>query len=84
MPGMPATVTTVPPVDPDATSRLLPAPTQAALVAASVAWPVLALGVASVTALALWGLFRRGSIADRARTDDDDPESDPGAPDPPG
>jgi hypothetical protein len=40
----------------------------------AVSWPAVALGVAAVTALALWGLFRRGSIADRARRDypDDD------------
>lgn len=61
-PGRP--IATVGPVDPDAPD-LLPA----VLVAASVAWPLIALGVASVTAVALWGLFRRGSIADRARAD---------------
>lgn len=46
----------------------------AAVVVIGVSWPAVVLGVAVVTALALWGLFRRGSIADRARRDypDDD------------
>jgi hypothetical protein len=56
-------------------------------------------GVALVTAAALWGMFRRGSVADRARHDDErldlDPDPDPdggepvvgeppGPPEPPG
>jgi hypothetical protein len=65
-------------VDPDVLRPLLAAIGPAVVLAASVSWPLIALGVAAVTALALWGLFRRGSIADRARADyDDDPE--PGA-----
>jgi len=45
------------------------------ILAASVPWPLVAVGVAAVTAVALWGLFRRGSIADRARTDDEGEEA---------
>jgi hypothetical protein len=45
-------------------------------VVVGVSWPPVVLGVATVTALALWGLFRRGSIADRARRDyPDDPDA---------
>lgn len=40
------------------------------VLAASGQWPVIALAVAVAVALCLWGLFRRGSIADRARVDD--------------
>ncbi len=44
------------------------------VLAASLDWPILVAGVGVVTAVALWGLFRRGSIADRARSDyADDP-----------
>jgi hypothetical protein len=32
-------------------------------------WPALLIGIAVVVAVCLWLLFRRGSIADRARTD---------------
>jgi hypothetical protein len=32
-------------------------------------WPALLVGVATVVLVCLWLLFRRGSIADRARTD---------------
>jgi len=34
-------------------------------------WPALLIGIAMVVAICLWLLFRRGSIADRARTDED-------------
>lgn len=34
-------------------------------------WPILLLGIAVVVALCLWLLFRPGSIADRARHDED-------------
>lgn len=34
-------------------------------------WPAIALAVAVMVGLCLWGLFRRGSISDRARTDVD-------------
>ncbi len=37
--------------------------------AANTPWPLLAAAVAVVVGACLWGLFRRGSIADRARTD---------------
>jgi len=33
-------------------------------------WPALLIGIAVVVAVCLWLLFRRGSIADRARTDE--------------
>ncbi|MCU0310563.1 MAG: hypothetical protein MUE36_06445 [Acidimicrobiales bacterium] len=48
------------------------------VLATTVDWPVVAAGVVVVTAVALWGLFRRGSIADRARTDYDDTDADDG------
>jgi hypothetical protein len=32
-------------------------------------WPALLVGIAVVVLICLWLLFRRGSIADRARTD---------------
>ena len=44
-------------------------PPLASLLAASLDWPIVVAAVAVVTAVALWGLFRRGSIADRARSD---------------
>jgi len=34
-------------------------------------WPALLIGIAVVVAVCLWLLFRRGSIADRARTDEE-------------
>ena len=43
--------------------------TATSVLAASFEWPLAVAGVAGVTAIALWGLFRRGSIADRARSD---------------
>jgi hypothetical protein len=66
-------------VDPDAVRLLLAATGPTATLASSATWPLIALGVAAVTALALWGLFRRGSIADRARADYGD-DADPGSP----
>ena len=41
------------------------------VLAADTPWPLLALAVVAAVAVCLWGLFRRGSIADRARTDPD-------------
>jgi len=38
-------------------------------IAATVSWPTVVLVVAVLVALCLWGLFRRGSVADRARHD---------------
>lgn len=46
-----------------------------AVVVAHVSWPAVALGVGAVTAIALWGLFRPGSIADRARRGDPGPHT---------
>lgn len=40
------------------------------VLAANTEWPLVAVAVAVAAAVCLWGLFRRGSIADRARTDD--------------
>ncbi len=34
-------------------------------------WPALLIGIAAVVLVCLWLLFRRGSIADRARTDEE-------------
>jgi hypothetical protein len=34
-------------------------------------WPALLIGIAVVVAVCLWLLFRRGSIAHRARTDEE-------------
>jgi hypothetical protein len=50
----------------------------AALVAASTAsWIAIVVGVVIVVALCLWALFRSGSIAHRARDDDQSrPEGD--------
>ncbi|MSZ89559.1 MAG: hypothetical protein F2585_09475 [Actinobacteria bacterium] len=42
-----------------------------ALIAAGATWPALVVGIAIVVAICLWGMFRSGSIADRARSDDD-------------
>lgn len=50
-----------------------------AAVVASVSWPAVAVGVAVVVLLCLWGLFRRGSMADRARDDYADDLDDGGA-----
>ncbi|MCG9478150.1 MAG: hypothetical protein NTU96_06950 [Actinobacteria bacterium] len=38
--------------------------------ASSTPWPLIVLGIAAASGLCLWALFRRGSIADRARSDD--------------
>lgn len=38
--------------------------------ASAVEWPVVVIAIAVVVALCLWGLFRRGSMSDRARSDD--------------
>jgi hypothetical protein len=46
----------------------------------STPWPAVVAAVAVVTAIALWGLFRRGSIADRARHDYDDEDEGRAAP----
>jgi hypothetical protein len=35
--------------------------------AAAVAWPAIVIAVAIAVAICLWGLLRRGSVADRAR-----------------
>jgi hypothetical protein len=45
-----------------------------ATVLLAVSWPAVVAVVVAVTGLALWGMLRRGSIADRARRDypDDD------------
>jgi hypothetical protein len=45
-----------------------------AVVLLAVSWPAVVVAVVAVTAFALWGMLRRGSIADRARRDypDDD------------
>lgn len=40
------------------------------MLAADGRWPAVALAIAIVVGLCLWGLFRRGSMSDRARTDD--------------
>lgn len=40
------------------------------MLAANTEWPLVAVVVAVAAVVCLWGLFRRGSIADRARTDD--------------
>lgn len=42
-----------------------------ALIAANTTWPALVVGIAIVVAVCLWGMFRAGSIADRARSDED-------------
>lgn len=38
--------------------------------ASSTPWPLIVVAVAAASALCLWALFRRGSIADRARSDE--------------
>jgi hypothetical protein len=43
--------------------------------AAGAAWPAVFVAIAVVIAICLWGMFRSGSIADRARSDDDQTES---------
>ena len=40
--------------------------------AATTPWPAILVGVVVVVGACLWLLFRRGSIADRARTEDDE------------
>ncbi|CAB4346644.1 MAG: hypothetical protein F2947_08635 [Actinobacteria bacterium] len=40
-----------------------------ALTASSAPWPLIAVAIAAASGLCLWALFRRGSIADRARSD---------------
>ena len=42
-----------------------------ALIAVGATWPALVVGIAIVVAVCLWGMFRSGSIADRARSDED-------------
>jgi hypothetical protein len=44
------------------------------LIVATVAWPAVLVVVAIVVAACLWGLFRRGSVADRARHDATTPD----------
>lgn len=45
------------------------------LLAAAAPWPLVAVAIAIVVVLCLWGLFRRGSMSDRARRDGDhDPD----------
>jgi hypothetical protein len=44
-------------------------PVPAAAFAATLAWPTVLVAVAFVVAICLWGLLRRGSVADRARDD---------------
>ncbi|MEI7623227.1 MAG: hypothetical protein WCJ88_06700 [Actinomycetes bacterium] len=40
------------------------------VLASSAPWPIILLAIAAASGLCLWALFRRGSIADRARSDD--------------
>ncbi|MEX1218431.1 MAG: hypothetical protein WEA11_07935 [Acidimicrobiales bacterium] len=40
------------------------------LLASSTPWPIIVIAIAIASGLCLWALFRRGSIADRARSDD--------------
>ena len=42
------------------------------VLAATAPWPAILVGVVVVVGLCLWLLFRPGSIADRARTEDDE------------
>jgi len=55
------------------------------VLASSLPWPAILGAVVAVAAVCLWGLFRRGSVADRARHEaDDDPVDRPApAPRPP-
>lgn len=41
------------------------------MIATTNPWPALLIGIAVVVAICLWLLFRRGSIADRARIDEE-------------
>lgn len=41
------------------------------MIATTNPWPAILLGTAVVVAVCLWLLFRPGSIADRARTDEE-------------
>lgn len=41
------------------------------MIATTNPWPALLIATAVVVAVCLWLLFRRGSIADRARTDEE-------------
>lgn len=41
------------------------------MIATTSPWPALLIGIAAVVAVCLWLLFRRGSIADRARNDEE-------------
>lgn len=50
---------------------VVPVPPVAAL-AATTPWPAILVGVVVVVGACLWLLFRSGSIADRARTEDDE------------
>ncbi len=45
--------------------------TVSVVIATTNPWPALLIGIAVVVAVCLWLLFRRGSIADRARTDEE-------------
>ena len=52
-------------------ARTIPHGTVPAVIATTNPWPALLIGIAVVVAVCLWLLFRRGSIADRARTDEE-------------
>jgi hypothetical protein len=54
-------------------------PVPVAPLAAALAWPTVLVAVALVVAICLWGLLRRGSVADRARDDVAGPGSGTGA-----
>ncbi len=41
------------------------------MIATTNPWPALLVGIVVVVAVCLWLLFRTGSIADRARTDEE-------------
>ena len=53
----------------------LPIVGSATVAAAGAAWPAVFVAIAIVIAICLWGMFRSGSIADRARSDEDQTES---------
>ncbi len=42
------------------------------VLAATTPWPAVVIGVVVIVGVCLWLLFRRGSIADRARAEDDE------------
>jgi hypothetical protein len=70
---------------PDGVGRVRTVPP--AVVASTLPWPAIVLVVALAAALCLWGLFRRGSVADRARHDatagaTNDPDDDVAPPRP--